>query len=893
MHDPEPEILVSFSDLILICKSAKRKILFGALLFACLSFFYTLTKPIEYEALATFKEKNRSHSGLNTNSFTSIFFNSNHSDGNEASSMMKSRYILERVIKKLGLQTAISYDRLSFNTLASIRDNLIAEYASLRGRSGPIFPDVKQEISARDVTYLGEKPLPLQLHFTSEDKFQFIGPEEISGEGTIGAPISTPQVDFTIVREGSSSLTSQECCLSFEPMRNISQGLVNGIKIGTHKDDKNLLTLKYAHHDRTMASEIVNTIMVAYQEHLKEEQTHILNEQVKYLQVRHKDMQTELQRMMMEHAETLSSDVAITGFPDSNKAMDFLATRQAEYSKELLAIDLELKRLQKAQEGGSAYYERYTLDAPSVINPILSEIRRLKQQSHSIDLALKKAVNANSTILIEKENNPQPPVDLPKMQHHEFQGINLETAQDLYVDYSKQLNNLESDVLQQYFILDQMKNSEFEISSLSTILTDSVSKEMIGKASALLLSLRDQHNRSAKEQERLKNELAIQKGFLALHLQQTLQLLQLRENLWREKIQSILSTTLSLIQKEISILQEQMSAYIKTRIDNLRQERGVIEQHQQLVQIEMSKLPNKWVSERLIDQQMDMNKRMVEEITRLVENKNISSNLELVQSAPVDTALSAIQPRPPRIILFMILSAILGAFLTLCASIIHAMVHGITATEGNLKLAQQCVVGTLSQGYQQGSRQPLLDQDLETLRRISVFMNNAKASAQKNLQEIEKNHSQGNPFLLIGQGPDYSQDLASLIAKKGLRVLLLPVSFDQTNASQPGLLQYLEGKVSRPMITKNKEYDIIFPGGICRYANEYIGSRHFFALVQELQQQYDWVIISSHAKPDSAEAENLLHLFKYAVITVTDEKWKDLKNCMDTSIPQCRAFVLT
>jgi uncharacterized protein involved in exopolysaccharide biosynthesis len=889
MNDPEPEILVSFSDLLLICKSAKRKILFGALFFACLSLFYTLTKPIEYEAYATFKEKNRSHSGINTNNFTSMLFSSNHSDGNEATSMMKSRYILERVISKLGLQTAISYNQLSFNTLASIRDNLIVEHASLRNRSGRILPDIKRNIFVRNVTYLGEKSLSLKLHFISEERFQYSGDDKISGQGTIGVPIIIPQVSFTIVREGKRSLTSQECNLTFEPMRNVSLGLVNGIKLGTHKDDKNLLTLKYAHRDRKIAADIVNTIMSTYQEYLKEEQTHVLNEQVKYLQARHQNMQTDLQKMMMGHADTLSSDVAITGFPDSNKAMDFFAGRQAEYSKELLAIDLEIKRLQKAHEGGSAYYERYTLDAPSVINPILSEIRRLKQQSHSIDLALKKAVNANPSILIENENSVQASLEIPKIQHHEFQGINLETAQDLYVDYSKQLNTLESDILQQYFILEQMQKEEFEISSLSTILTDSVSKEMIGKASGLLLSLRDQHNRSAKELERLKNELAIQKGFLALHLQQTLQLLQLKENLWREKIESILSTTLNLIQKEISILQEQMTAYIKTRIDNLHQERSVIEQHQQLLHLEMAKLPSKWVSERLIDQQMDMNKKMVEEITRLVENKNISSNLELVQSAPVDTALAAIQPRPPRILFFMLLSAFLGAFLTLGASVVQAMVNGVKATEDNLKLAQQYVVGTFSATYKQGIKKPLLDQDLETLRRIIVFMKSINARTVNDSGEKFR----GSVLTLIGEGLDYSEDIASLLFKKGLRVLLLPVSFEQANTEKAGLLQYLEGKVDQPTITKDKEYDFIVPGGVCRYANEYIGSHRFLTLVEELQQHYDWVLISNHATPDSAETEHLLHLFNDAVITVTDQSWNDLKSCMDTSGQQHRAFVLT
>lgn len=879
-HDPT--ILVSFSDLVVIARASKQKILIGALFFACLTCTYLLTKPITYEAQATFREKVRSQSGVNTNQVTSVFLTPGNNDSNEAISTMKSRYILERVINKLGLNASIARNQFRFPTLANIRDNLIAEYASLRNRSGPLFFNAQHDISAKDVSYLREEPLSLQLNFISEDEFQFSGPENISGGGKIGVPVSMQYASFTITRENNLPLTSQEFLLTFEPTHNILHSLLNNIKIATHRDDKTLLTLKYAHSERQTASDVLNAIMLAYQDYLKQEQEHILSEQVQYLQSRHENMQEGLHKMMVDHAATLSSDVAVTGFPDTNKAMDFLAMRQAEYSKELLSIDLELKRLHKAQQEGTGYYERYAVDGPSVINKILTEMRLLKQQSDSIELALTRSLNKTQGTQEEHEDTTQPFLRGQEAQHHEFQGINLETAQELYVEYGKQLNILESEVLQQYFVLDQMKNPEFEISSLSTILTDSVSKEMIKKASTLLLSIRDDHNRSAKEQERLKNELSIQKGFLALHLQQSLQLLQLKENLWKEKIQSILNITLNLINKEIAILQEQMNAYMRTRIENLQQERGVIQQHQQLIQLEMAKLPNKWVSERLIDQQMDMNKKMVEEITRLVENKNISSNLELVQSAPVDSALSGIQPQPPRILFFMLISALLGGFLTFCFSVAQAMINGVQATADNLTLSQQFVAGTLSAQYQQESKQPLLDHDLETLRRLIIFMENAVATKD-------------NSLLLLGQGPDYAQDLARLIAKKGLTAILLPIAFDEANeGSQPGLLQYLEGDVSRPAVIETKGYDYIPPGGICRYANEFIGTRRFLDLLHTLQQEYDWVIVISRAKSHSAEAENLLRIFNNAVITVTDQTWYDLKSCMETADSSARrAFVLT
>lgn len=799
------ERVVSFADLWQICKESKRKIVCGAIAFACLAGLYSLTQSVEYEAQATFREKTRSQSGINTNSLSSLIFNANSASSSEAISMLKSRKILERVIKETGLQASVTKQEFRFNTLGKIRDNVIAELAVLRGRSGSILSEFSPDIAVQGISYAGDLPLTLKLEFSSEDTFDYKGPRNIVGAGKIGIPIVTNEAEFTVVRNNEQSIQSERYTLSIQPMRNVAQSLLSRIKIATDRDDKSLLKLKYVDANRVTASKVLNTLMEEYQKFLNEEQQHILQEQVGYLEGRHDRMQQHLQKMMEEYAVVLTSDVTSIGFPDSNKAMDFLAMRQSEYSKDILSLDLDHKRLETTQHVG----------------------------------------------VTEKKNI---------LGEDPFQGLNLATAKELYVDYNKQLNTLEGEILQQHFILDQIKDPEFEVSSLSTILNDSVSNEMVSKASTLLLSLRDQRNRSARDQERLKNELDVQKGFLALHLKQTMQLLELRQRLLQEKITTLLEITKGLI----------------------KQERAVLEQHQEGLQLEMAKLPKKWVSQRLIDQQMEMNKRMVEEITKLVETKNITSNLELIQSAPVDIALVPLKPRPPYILLFTGLGAFVGAFLTLAFAMVQSIRKGIKVTEENLRLAGQKVLGTLSMQSRQSSIDH--DHDLALFRRIILFLEKTKD---------EFMFPERDAVLVIGQGPDYSPDLARVMAKKGLRVLLMPLFFDNASMNdKQGLLSYLEGKIERPAIQKMGEYDILPSGGICRYADEYIGSRRFIDLLHNLKENYDWVIAVSHAEPNSAQAEQLMRLFGCSVITLSDKKWHELDGCLTVDSSRARAWIV-
>lgn len=468
-----------------------------------------------------------------------------------------------------------------------------------------------------------------------------------------------------------------------------------------------------------------------------------------------------------------------------------------------------------------------------------------------------------------------------RLSHHydpklEFQGIDLDTAKQLYLTYSRDSSNLEADLRQNSFIIKQLEDPDAEISSLSAILKDSVSNEIIAKSSALALTLRDTENRSLKELARVKEELALQKKFLSEHLQQMNLMLELRKNLLDDKMYSLQGVTLELIHQKISIIQKHINDFLNGRITNLYNERKIIENHLADINQKMATLPKKWVSEEILHQNLSMNKAVVEEITKMVESKNISHHLEFVKSAPLDYAALPMMPKAPKVLFLTLLGAFAGALLTLMFFVLQAMLKGVEVSQTNLNASGQFVAGRISKQLAALRHDLFTDQDLGTLRRLIARF------------------EQGSHSLLIVEGGTLplAWQMARLLRKQGLKVAYVDISFDQPSKPEdhPALLQVLEGAADKPKWTTQEGIAVLPSGGISRFSNELLNSQRFKALQESLKQEYDWVLYASRTRPDSVQAETLLNVFSQVVLVVTNERLLKLQSYIDRA--ERLAFVM-
>ncbi len=457
--------------------------------------------------------------------------------------------------------------------------------------------------------------------------------------------------------------------------------------------------------------------------------------------------------------------------------------------------------------------------------------------------------------------------------HHDpkdqFQGIDLESANGIYLKLVSNLNDTQAEVRQNKFIIDQVKDPAFEISSLSGTLYDPVSQATISQYSSLSMALRDTTIHSLKEQQRLKEEQAQQRSFLLYHLQQANQLLALRENFLEEKIIATLDSMLDLIQQQVSVSERHLEEYTQAHVEQLKQERLNTLQGLQEINQEMTFLPQKWVAEQMIRHQTKISGALVEEVNRLVESKNISHHLRTFQSGPLDVAIAPILPARPKLLIFVCLGACLGIGLSTAWTLFRELWDGVKVSEANLELTGQHLAGKLPLARHTSKFTPSKNaSQLATLRRIAAHL----------CQLEPQIHWDKFIFLLLGTGVDYSDALATLLSKKGVKVLRLDLSFNKetTPNELPGLLQVLEGAAAQPKIISGPHFDSIAAGGSSLHGHELIHSRLFRILSEDLASKYDWIIVVKRVMPASAEAESLCHMFHRIAVTVSQEKLADL-----------------
>lgn len=973
-HSFEDRLLITFADVKALCRRGKRKIVIGALIGMSVATAYSLLRPIMFEAEATFREKGRAKTGIESSITKLLFSESSGNQAGEALSIMKSRRLFEPLIQKLGLQASINQKGAHRGRIGTVFANLKVQWAHMTSRRSPTLPDFSPAFLCVDVVNNLEIPVGIKVRFLSDEAFNITYKGKTS-EGKLGVPYKNEDLAFTLLSGNGKPLKGESFSIHFETLAQTSKILAAHLNIETDKKDTSLLKIKYRNPHRHMSRLILNGIMSEYQKFLKNEHSHLVQTQVDYLEKRQNDTSKILENVMLSHASSVSQDVSTTGLIDVEKEQEFLQTEQHQYQHKLNDIDLEIQLIKTIQEEAHSRSHMNAIKDPNILN-ILANMSVLKQQRDTISLALhqtkredehsrenflkhvqeleevrdtakeigimidkidsdttnafsdklltnpylmlknwqdslaerlsewNKAPEANKSQKKEqfyscKENclayldnmqnmlHVKEKVLQERLSHHqnptlEFQGIDLELSKQLYLDYSKQLDTIQAEQRQHRFLTQQLENNDFEISSLSSQLKDSVSQGMISKASQLSLQLRDEYNRSEREQGRIKEELKLQRGFLIAHLKNNIDLMGLNEQLVQQKMYALQNTQLELLNQALSLSEKHLNEYMDSRVNYLLQEKKLIERHVvKLFQL-MAELPNKWVKEQLIDLRLKQNTTTVEEIAKLVESKNISHNLEIIQSAPLDSALSPILPLSPHLGLFMLLGGTAGGLFTIGILFSKTIVRGVQASEDNLKLCHCHVIGTLSSNAGIQSTHLLYDSDLDTLRRMSAFIHSFAP------------YYQGSTILsIIGNTPDYTPHLARLLSKKGDKVLLISLSFDTVGTPQalPGLLPFLEGSAELPKINKTAEYDFIAAGGISRHASELLDSSKFAKYLQSIKREYDWIIAVSKGAPTTAETERLCTLFDTAVVSISGETLESLAYYISLETPKT-AFVI-
>lgn len=960
---PDEEFKIPLGDIVKALKKNRRTILLSSMAAAALFGVSSLFSPIRYLGEATFKEKSNSHTSMSTSSVADFLLSGfSPASQSDAKTMMSSRKLMQDVVKSLNLQALIEESGKGEGILIRPWQNLQVEYNHLRKSHKYPLQDRSPQVLATQIAYSGEFPLPLRVSFNSKDTFDVFDREQKKiSSGRIDSPFITREFSFTLSRQGSLDLKGKTFDLTLLPLQETAKSLAESIKIASDKEDPSLLKLTYRNRDRILACKVLNELMSAYQNYLKSEQHRIYSEQISYLNRREEEIGDNLKRMVEAYAAKISSELSTAGYVNSERALDFFTGQLQRYKEKTIVADLMLKRLTRVLDEDpetqmDAYLQQGTTN-PTYIDNLLEAISRIKQESDSLELAIRergaqkteewqasfqtqvseieeirKSSSGTAKLIAQLENGtfPDNPHDLleaskymitpwigqlqeiendwklaplgaekemkreewihfreqfmaylynlshylevrersirERLSHQQtpqtdFQGINLPTATELYKAYVQQQSELQSQILQYNFLIEELKNPNLEISSLSSMITDDVTRRLVDSASKLVLAMQDDSNRSAKEKERMKTELEIERKFLSIHLRQTIDLLNLKIELVKDKIASLQKANLELLHQQMSVLEKQLRDSIRTHIRNLREERKLIAENENELKQEMSVLPQKWASEKMIEQKLKLNSTMVEEITKLVESKNIASNLEMIQSAPVDPAIPRVRPERPHILLFTLLGALLGAIFSSAGLIVANVARGFPASKESLELAGLHVSGTITSDKAANR---------EAIKSLSRFLNRHKASSAS---------------ILFAQGGKQGAaiELAAILQRQGEEVLLLKVGSGIKGIAkeEPAApFKWLSEKVENMPIEKGASFSELSVQAPFQELLATLSYQKFQNFLKTLKTHYNFVIAESDCPVE--DVKEMISLFDFSAITLSNTPMAKLQPLIQT-----------
>jgi hypothetical protein len=947
--------VVTFSDFLGVIKRHRKNILIIIAACTVLGALFALNRPVKYVIEASFKERGIANDIPVGNNIGVILSKKSSDKQSEARTWFTSYDLLKKLAITLDLNGGIYPKRKPFINFHRVMwNNFKVEYAYYRKRPSPYLKERVRPVYLTDVQYDSELPTILDVTFPSDNEFAItdIYGKKI-GEGRYGVPFHGEGFSFVVHRDAQFSLEQAIYEISLNSPYRVAKGLKENIAFKNDSLDEELIHLTTLHPDRHRGAQLINSLIALYKIHKVDEQRRVSDEQIAYLEERKSEAQKTLRKAMDEFASEQSKGFETSGFVSTDKALEFLATRQQEYQGRLLSIELENKRLEKVLHEGYVFYDRYSIDGdPSVINQLLHEIRQLKQQADSIKLSLQesplsfddderlafdrqmgdledtemliielRAIDkelANDHLLRPSDSLMNDPrimlhswyeklqdyqqeyewsqlsasdwknrkiqfatyinnlIELfevhekalrERLANHgdlkeEFKGIDLNLANELFINYNRALNDTETQLVKLQFILDSIQQPKFELNSLTSQLNDSISNDLVAHYSKLLLDLQDDSNRSQKEQERIRNELLRQRKFFEMHIAQSITVHNLTAKLQRNKINSLQKMTLALIQLKISLLDKQLENFITSRISNLNHETLVIEDLLNNVKKEMATIPKKKISEQMMQQRLDQSRDFGREITNLVETKNITNNLEVALSKTVDKAIAPVFPRRANVLLFAVLGMMLGTIGSVFYYCLSEAIKGVTATPENLSEMGLSVSGV----YKNQS-----SDERSVLRRV--------------IQSIVGDVSH-EAIAMIGHGSmDVAKGVAKLLSKRGGKAVIVSLSFDGKNSFKSGscLLDYLEGRCEEPFITKCVDYDLVDSQKVSQFGSELVVSERFSQYLKKVSSHYEWVICVSNSSVATAEGEHMLHLFNRVGVVLHDERVESIKTAIQTA----------
>ncbi|MGE5195895.1 MAG: hypothetical protein ACM3JI_01025, partial [Anaerolineae bacterium] len=433
------EVCVTASDLKHLFKRSAKKLKKTALFFGIVAFFYLALQDPLYHATALFKQTGqKADPKISLKAFLQgSAFNSSEQN---ALSVMRSRKFLRRVVSERGLQMNVKTQGVLSRAFFNLARNLKSECRL------PL--DDVEQFEFRDVEYTKERAASLYLEFVDDKHFELYDQKTRVAFGACGERILSPSLAFTLTKRPSFVDVRKKYLITVTPWTDCVEQLLKRFAIKPEKRDPALLLLSFSANDRKGAESFLNDVMKSFQQELEEENRSLYEAHTRYLEKRQQEVFFGLDQVLLSQVSYMKKNLKESGFAQLKEEIKLLEPPRQKYLNRLFEIDLDLKRLEKHRlarnEKSFASYGKLGQKV-AVLRP-LAELGRAEKSS---------------------------------LARESLQAINLATSQKLYEEYQREYDALSALSRQLAFVKEGVFEPTFELSALSSVLSDPVSNEMI------------------------------------------------------------------------------------------------------------------------------------------------------------------------------------------------------------------------------------------------------------------------------------------------------------------------------------------------------------------------------------------------------------------------------
>jgi hypothetical protein len=913
VESSQDERIFTLDDVVRLFVRLKKRLIQIALLGAVFAFLFVALRVPQYKAEATFKEENESkdsHSILQNLMGGGI----GGSNQPQASTLMKSFQVLKPLAESLGLQATV---RKPGFLLTKVYRRLSDNWKAERG----LFLSDIDMFDFKDVHYEGTGTLSYTICFQDPDHFTILEKGKTLALGTLKVPVSLPDCTLTVEKTPSWLKIKASYPLQIFPWIPAAESLRKGIQIVANKNNSSILDLSFSHRDRFFASQVLNQLMTQYQRYLKSEHDQTALEQLDYLSRKKADIYNKMAEMFEQHADYLKENIESKGVAGLEDELASLLIPYQKMQQNILGIDIELSQIkQNKKEEGSVCLGEFL----KVNQPLLSRLQELKQQRDLLEVSFQSSgfletlesglVNRQQALrdirnkkekaekFLENQGSSDsedsffvladPVAQEDKSQYvanyvrllsvqekilqekcfntddldNYFDGIDLALASSLFTEYNNKLDGAENLMRYYQHLMDRIEADDFEISSLSSVLQDPLSHSLIADANKIAVQLKDEKYHSEKEGQRWKEELLFQKRILKEHLGQLYTIEEIHSQLSREKLVSLQRVRLECINREISVVHEGMRDTLINRKNALIQEKEVLQEAMKDLRHISVDFPEKWKQEKLLKLNSEIALKMIGVMTELVEGKTVTQHLHRIESRPLDLSFIPLIPKKPGLIQGILIGAFGAGFFFFFIAFIRTLLSGFPTTLEKLKVIQYPTAGELSPCCDGPSLDFVTGDDLDVLRRISLF--------------IESDSKSKIIGLIGGKGPDYSYALAENFARMSHKSLIVRCDFENklSPCDVPGILQVWKGDLKELPLREKEGFDYLTSGGFTIHGTEVIQSNAFSDILQSVKEKYDSIFLLFRTPLSSAESTAALRICDKAVVTVCGEPLEELSS---------------